>query len=56
MKFLTIKNTKNKILYSVKIEGDTCVIYLFDDVSEGRVIRAIHCKKEWLIRKLLGLR
>ena len=53
MKFLTIKNTKKNHVYSIKVEGDFCVIYVFDQIKQG-YIRAIQVNRDYLLRKLVN--
>lgn len=54
MKFITIKNSKNKLAYTVRVEGETVVIYVFDQVKQG-FIRAIQVNRKFLLKKLINL-
>jgi hypothetical protein len=53
MKFVTIKNTKKNQVYSIKIDGETVVIYIFDSVKQG-FIRAIQINRSYLLRRLVN--
>lgn len=53
MKFITLKNSKKNHIYSIKVEGDVCVIYDFDQAKKG-FIRAIQINRDYLLRKLVN--
>jgi len=54
MKFITLKNYRKKLTYSVKFENDgNVLIYVFDDVKNS-VIRCLVINREWLLKKLIN--
>ncbi len=54
MKFITLKNYKKNLSYTVKVEGDVVLIYVFDSVKKG-FVRCLHINRPWLLKKLLKL-